>query len=244
MKAQLRFSPGIDAETLVADFRRHRRLHIPSVFPPQDAQRIGEALAGPVPWSWVFNLGDKTYDLGAAAIAAMLPARRAELDVAIQTGAREGFQYSFDSWRVSDHLEAGRRAGGPVSPIEAVYDFLNSAPFLDFVSALSGASNAVYCDAQATRYLPGHFLTAHDDDVRGKDRVLAYVLNFTPQWAVDWGGLLVFEGADGHVSGGYVPTFNALNIFSVPQRHAVTQVATFAAAERLSITGWIRSARP
>ena len=45
---------------------------------------------------------------------------------------------------------------------------------------------------------------------------------------------------DGHVSEGYAPTFNALNIFRVPQLHSVTQVASYVAAERLSITGWIR----
>ena len=95
-------------------------------------------------------------------------------------------------------------------------------------------------DAQATRYRPGDFLTAHDDDVAGKHRLYAYVLNFTPAWRPDWGGLLAFHDADGHVSEAYTPTFNALNIFRVPQQHAVTQVASFAGAQRLSITGWIR----
>ena len=60
-------------------------------------------------------------------------------------------------------------------------------------------------------------------------------------WRADWGGLLLFQDADGHVSEGYVPKFNALNLFAVPQTHAVSQVASFATASRLSITGWIRS---
>jgi Rps23 Pro-64 3,4-dihydroxylase Tpa1-like proline 4-hydroxylase len=53
--------------------------------------------------------------------------------------------------------------------------------------------------------------------------------------------VLAFEGADGHIEEGFAPAFNALNLFAVPMRHAVTQVASFAPRDRLSITGWLRS---
>ena len=99
-------------------------------------------------------------------------------------------------------------------------------------------------DAQATRYRPGHFLTQHDDHAEGKDRLFAYVLNLTPQWIADWGGLLMFLTDDGHVAAAYTPRWNALNILKVPQPHAVSVVAPFARGARHSITGWIRSRRP
>ena len=137
-------------------------------------------------------------------------------------------------------MEANQRTGGDLAALEGVYDRLNSEPFLAFVRALTGDPRCAYADAQATRYRPGDFLTAHDDDVAGKHRLYAYVLNFTPSWRPDWGGLLAFHEADGHVSEAYTPSFNALNIFRVPQLHAVTQVASFAGAHRLSITGWVR----
>jgi Rps23 Pro-64 3,4-dihydroxylase Tpa1-like proline 4-hydroxylase len=31
--------------------------------------------------------------------------------------------------------------------------------------------------------------------VAGKNRVAAYVLNLTPRWRVEWGGLLMFHDA-------------------------------------------------
>lgn len=49
----------------------------------------------------------------------------------------------------------------------------------------------------------------------------------------------MFLDEDGHVAEGYVPAFNALNIFSVPQTHAVSMVTRFAQFPRLSVTGWI-----
>lgn len=70
------------------------------------------------------------------------------------------------------------------------------------------------------------------------------MLNLSRDWRADWGGALVFEGADGHIEEGFAPAFNALNIFAVPMRHAVTQVAGFAPADRLSITGWLRARPP
>ena len=186
------------------------------------------------------HIAGKGYDFALDTLDAMPADKRAAMDAAFIEGGKAGFQYQFDAWRLSDHMEAGARQGGALAPIEAVYDLVNSRAFLDFIAALTGETRAAYADAQATRYRPGDFLTAHDDEVEGKNRLFAYVLNFTPAWRPDWGGLLAFHDADGHVSEAYSPTFNALNIFRVPQTHAVTQVASFAAGPRLSITGWIR----
>jgi SM-20-related protein len=95
-------------------------------------------------------------------------------------------------------------------------------------------------DAQATRYERGHYLTQHDDSAAEKGRLYAFVLNLTPHWRTDWGGLLNFIDADGHVAEAYAPAWNAINLFRVPQPHAVSCVAPFAGAPRLSITGWVR----
>jgi Rps23 Pro-64 3,4-dihydroxylase Tpa1-like proline 4-hydroxylase len=69
-------------------------------------------------------------------------------------------------------------------------------------------------------------------------------MNLTPGWSVDWGGLLMFVDQDGHVAEAYTPAFNALNLFQVPQPHAVSMVAPFAGGDRLAITGWVRSKKP
>ncbi|MES2343984.1 MAG: 2OG-Fe(II) oxygenase family protein, partial [Pseudomonadota bacterium] len=220
-------------------FARFGRLHLPGVFRPKDALAIHAALAA-APYHRSLTAAGKSYDIALETLAAMPPERRAELEAAILEGGRTGFQYQFDAWRLSDLMEAGQRTGGALAPLEGLYDLINSEPFLAFIRTLTGDPRCAYADAQATRYRPGDFLTAHDDDVAGKKRLYALVLNFTPVWRPDWGGLLAFHDADGHVSEAYTPTFNALNIFRVPQQHAVTQVASFAGAERLSVTGWIR----
>ena len=49
-----------------------------------------------------------------------------------------------------------------------------------------------------------------------------------------------FLDEDGNVAEGYLPRFNALNIFDVGVPHFVSYVAPYAQSPRLSITGWLR----
>lgn len=49
-------------------------------------------------------------------------------------------------------------------------------------------------------------------------------------------------GADGNVAEAFTPRFNTLNLLKVPTPHSVTQVALSAAADRISVTGWLRGA--
>lgn len=54
----------------------------------------------------------------------------------------------------------------------------------------------------------------------------------------------MFLTMDGHVAQAFSPKWGALNIFTVPQPHAVSMVTPIAEAARYSISGWMRSKRP
>ena len=239
----LKLDPGLDPKALKPLFDRFGRLHLPKLLATPDAQRLAEALKR-APWSRTFLANGKGFDVPRGDYGATAEDVRREVEAAIARGGRTGFQFDFDTFRISDFIEAGQRQGGAVAELEAAYDLLNSVAFLDFVRRLTGDDRPVYCDAQATRYQAGQFLTAHDDNLAGKDRLYAYVLNLTPGWRVEWGGLLLFHDADGHVAEGYAPKFNSLNIFRVPAWHSVSQVAAYVDQDRLAITGWIRGSKP
>ena len=232
---------ALDGRRLAPLFARHGRLHLPGILAGPGAAEVSRALAGPVPWMKCVRAGGDGGDVPMADWEAMSPEKQAGWTRMLAAGSTRDLQFQFDSWRVSDALEAAGRAGGALAPIEAVYDLLNSETVLTFIRDLTGDPRCAFCDAQATRYRPGDFLAQHHDEVDGLKRLYAYVLNFTPVWMSDWGGTLVFLDEDGHVAEGYRPAFNALNLFRVPTPHAVTQVASFADAHRLSITGWVRA---
>ena len=233
----VRLSPSLDPRRIAAVFARHGRVHIPGIFPPEVAARVHRALTAETPWSRVVSGTTRHYDLGPGGWEAIAPEKRDELMQAVQQMGRTGFAYFYENFPLADFHAAGQHLD---SYLMRVYEFLNSAPFIEFARVVTGAPTITFADAQATCYRPGDFLTAHDDGVEGKRRRAAYVLNFTPAWRADWGGILQFLDADGHVAEGYAPAFNALNLVRVPQPHAVTYVNPLAGGARYSITGWLR----
>jgi SM-20-related protein len=232
----LRLSPALDAAALRTAFGARRRLHIPGLLDPGSAEALVAAMEAFDGWKVSVSAGGEFFELPLKGRRAAEPGKQAWIDAARVDGADARMQYVFDTRRLD--LEADE---GPRDAVGAVPAFLNGREFLAFVRAVTGDDRIHFADAQATRYRPGHVLTGHDDAAEGKNRLYAYVLNLTRDWRADWGGVLAFEGAGGHIEEGFAPAFNALNIFAVPMRHAVTQVASFAPRDRLSITGWLRS---
>ncbi|MEG1452047.1 2OG-Fe(II) oxygenase [Brevundimonas sp.] len=166
----------------------------------------------------------------------LTPPQKTGLAQTIQEAATTDFQYLYDNYPVYDAVEDG--VAPPVW--KSVYDFLNGEAFLELMRDITGEARIAMADAQLTRFRRGHFLTEHSDEAEGKNRYYAYVLNLTPVWRIDWGGLLAFHGEDGNVAEAFTPCFNTLNLLKVPTPHSVTQVALSAGAERISITGWLR----
>jgi SM-20-related protein len=234
----MRLNARLDPALLASVYARHGRIHIPAIFDRDTALAVHEALAAEaVPWQLHFNDGAEAYDVPAATVDALAPAERERLLQPIYERARTRFQYLFENFSISDHHARGQHNE---LALMRVFDFLRSEPMLEFIRRVTGAREIATIDAQATRYRPGHFLTVHDDRDEQKGRVTAYVLNMTPAWRADWGGVLPFLDEDGHVAEGYVPAFNALNLFRVPAPHAVSLVAPYAGAPRFSIAGWLR----
>ena len=235
----VRLADGLNTASIANLFARFGRVHVAGILEQDCALRALMCLANEVPWSLHFNRGDVAHDVSLAEFQAMSNAERASLLGSIYRQATTGFQYLYDSFSLTDEYVAGRHRDLYAMRI---LEFLNSAPFLDWARRVTGVPAITFADAQATRYRDGQFLTCHDDAIDGKNRVAAYVLNLTPAWHPDWGGILNFIDRDGHVAEGYTPSFNALNLLRVPQPHSVSIVAPFARGARYSITGWLRTA--
>jgi SM-20-related protein len=197
--------------------------------------RIGDLFASDV--AEALHQGNNAWDFGPESIAALDSGTDTKLVASVHQAARDGFQFLFDSLIVSDEADE-RKARGLL--LDRVMDGLNHQQTLDTFRAITGAPDIRCVNGQATRYLPGHFLTSHDDGIDGQDRVAAYVINLTKSWRPDWGGMLQFHNAGGDIPLALKPGFNTIHLFRVPQVHSVSYVAPFAAVPRYAITGWLR----
>ena len=214
---------------------RTGRAQIDGVLAVTDAQALYDA-ATAADYNVVTRRGTGHVDLPAAWLASLTPDQKQALGEAVQASAQTDFQYLYDNHPIYDLVQAGQ-----ARPVwRDLLAFLNGEAFLELMRDLTGEARIALVDAQLTRYRAGHFLTEHDDHAEGKNRFFAYVLNLTPAWRIEWGGLLAFHGADGNVAEAFTPRFNALSLLRVPAPHSVTQVALSAGAHRLSVTGWLR----
>jgi SM-20-related protein len=230
-------NPALDAPMLATAYAARGRLHVPDFLAPASAQALHDHLRERADWRLIINQGDRTFELDRAAQAALTEQARRDLDNAVHLNARTGFQYRYEAIRVPDD-DAARRADD--SMLVGFARFMSSPTVLDLLRTVTGQNGIDFSDAQATAYGPGHFLTTHDDGIVAKNRKAAYVYNLSAQWRPEWGGLLMFNGTDGHIAEAFAPSFNALNLFTVPQPHSVSYVVPYVPYRRYAVTGWLR----
>ena len=237
-EADLRMMLSADRTADAANsFARSGIIRIADLFAADVAEALHHHLDSQVAWGRTVNQGENAWDFGPETLASLDGGKKSELLAAVHKSARDGFQFLFDSLIVSD-LVAERKARGLL--LDRLIEALNHPASLDTFRAITGEPATRLVNGQATRYLPGHFLTSHDDGIGGEDRVAAYVINLTKDWRADWGGMLQFHNAGGDIPLALKPGFNTLHLFRVPQVHSVSYVAPFAAVPRYAVTGWLR----
>jgi SM-20-related protein len=234
------FTPAAlaDEQALRDAFARDGLVRIAPFVAEEEARALEKHLLERDDWRLVLNAGEKVYEIDRSGQKAMDSEARGKLERLVAKAANSGFQYRFETIRVPDDPDARAACA---TPLDDFASFLSTPPMLDALRSITASPDIAFADAQATSYGPGHFLTAHNDDVTGKNRRAAYVYGLTEGWRPEWGGLLMFHGPDGGIERTLVPRHNVLTIFAVPQLHSVSYVTPSAGRPRLSITGWLRA---
>ncbi|MBB5212353.1 2OG-Fe(II) oxygenase [Microbulbifer hydrolyticus] len=230
-------SDSLDIRRYSSDFEKRGFVQISEFLNNESANALWELLESQSEWNLVFNRQGKHVDLSYRDYCSWSEEQKKALNEYIWQSATDTFGYFYKSIPVFDIYKNNILPGNPLNNL---YELVNSKPFLSLMRILTGEESIAFADVQATSYDRGHFLKIHDDNVSGKNRVAAYVINLTKNWSPDWGGLFhLFDGEE-NVVGSLVPAFNAINVFKVPQKHSVSYVTPFAATSRYSITGWLR----
>ena len=209
------------------------RAQVRDFFEPRVADALHQALRSV---DWDLSYRDESGDalLSAAQLRQLDDIQRGALSDSIHGVAARGFQFSFLSHSLVQAALAGRS-----DLLARFVRWMADDEFLAYMRHLTGVEGLNRLYAQATYYAPGSFLRVHDDRVDAEDRRIAYVINLARDWRADWGGLLHFCDERMDVVDTFVPHFNSLSLFMVPQNHFVSYVAPFAQGERQAITGWL-----
>ena len=237
---KFRLNPNLDAKRLATRYAEANRLRVENILTEDSAKEIHKRLSE-LDWWLTYNDGDHVNQLHPLNLRQLTQQDSVAIQQKIFENARKQYQFIYNYYPMFAGYFSPRM---PAMSLDPVYEFLNSEHFLEFARALTGQSDIRWCDAQATLFRPTHFLKYHTDAQSEQKRRAAYVLNFTSGWDTDWGGMLQFWNEQGDVELALKPTFNALNIFTVPQPHSVSSVTQWAPGLRFSITGWMRADDP
>ncbi len=235
MSDKIEINPALDPSQLGEQLRLHSRLQINNFLTEDSAETLHRWLQQNKTWYLAYNEGSNFYESPMAQVQQAPAQERQQLMNSIYQRACNQFQYLFIQYYITQALELGEDEG---HPMHQIHDWINQSTTLDFMRKLTGESAIQKADSYASCYAPGHFLTQHEDHHEKHDRVAAYVISMTKKWNVNWGGHLAFFDEKGGIEQAFLPSFNSLNIFLIPQPHAVQPVASFAGGNRTSYFGW------
>jgi Rps23 Pro-64 3,4-dihydroxylase Tpa1-like proline 4-hydroxylase len=234
----LDLNPALDVPALTAAYARDQRLQIRNVLTDASAHIVHRILSEETPWGLAWRAGSRGPErIRHEALATISDEEWKERAQAQMAAMRWGdYAFTYTSYPMVD---AYKEKWDPGGPHDMLLEYLNDKPVMDLVRQITGLPELKKVYAQATLYGPNEFLAVHNDKHEVDGRRVAWVLNLCAEsWRQDWGGYLNFFDNDGDVIKGYRPRFNALTLFSVPQRHHVSFVPPFAAVARYAITGW------
>lgn len=227
-------NPAIDIQSTAEQYAVDKRTRLFDVLDFETAGKLAMSLHKDVTYANAYVL-DGQFTVSTAEQLAALPQQRLEeLTKNLYSQAAKGVGFFYGRFPLAlDKYDKG--------VIQQAFQWLNSASMIEAIKTITGIDDIVAASGQATRYHPGQFLTRHNDLHESEQRRVAYVLNLTPEWHPDWGGLLQFYQTDGTPRDAWAPLFNTMSLFDVNHVHSVTYVAPFATKPRLSIAGWFRA---
>lgn len=226
-----KLNPELDLDKIAEKYSVDRRVKVQQLLPEDQAVVLGQHLAEQISYRHAFVI-DKNYgEVSGQQLDNLTEKDRNQLLNAIKAQAAHGVGFWYERHSI--------KSGEPGLTGD-LFNWLNSADLLKDIATLTGTTDFGSAIAQATRFRSGDFLTRHQDDVSKEKRKIAFVINLSPRWHPDWGGLLQFYEKNGTPRDAWSPDFNSLSLFDVTHVHSVTCISPFASEPRLAISGWFQ----
>lgn len=227
----IHLNPDLDIDKISQNYSSELRVRINHLLPVDQAQALSQCLAEQVNYKHAFVLDNNYGEVSDEQLDNLPEKDRDQLLNGILAQAAQGVGFWYERHAIK--AEAPGLAGD-------LFQWLNSEALLNVIAQITGETAYSSSMIQATRYQPGDFLTRHKDDITEQKRQTAFVINLSPSWHPDCGGLLQFYEMDGTPRDTWSPDFNSLSLFDVSHVHSVTCVSPFAPEPRLAFSGWFQ----
>lgn len=242
MRKLFEINPAADLDGPARRFATSGRAQVADFLTIETAREIRTLLAQATPWGLAVQAGNavgpQQYRAEDLVDPTTLALAQIQAQAANEAASRGDFAFVHGRYSL---VEAYLGKWAESGPHDLLVEYLNTPEFLQPLRHVSGIAGLIKADAHASLFAPTHYLNAHSDEHVEQGWQVAYVLNFAiDDWHSDWGGQLVFYDSQGSIIESFNSRFNTLNLFRVPQLHAVTYVPPFAPIGRYAISGWAR----
>jgi SM-20-related protein len=141
------------------------------------------------------------------------------------------------------HLYAKRECdnNSPQIDVGALKDtitWLGAEPTLDMISDITGKKPLTDSSCTITRFSQGQFLTTNTFTKLEEKSKIGFILDLTPDWKADWGGLLQLHAEDGEPAIAFTPKFNNLILFDASRPFSISYLAPYIKYYKYSLMGW------
>lgn len=229
----IQLNPDIQWSTYYSQYLKDNRVRITNFLSNDSAMQLLDCLKNQVNFNLAFTYNRQPGEISKSDYEALPQQQKEEIIKTVHHDASQGIGFLYGRHLIQPNTES-------IGLLKELINLMNSNTVLENISQLVKQPGIKLASGQATEYKNGYFLTRHNDIVEKEKRIVAYVLNLTPEWHPDWGGLLQFYEQDGAPLNAWSPVFNSLTLFDVSHVHAVTYVTPYAKERRLSVTGWFR----
>ncbi len=238
-------NPALNVVKLAETFEREKRVQITNFLKEDQANELHKWFNLDMPEDWWFTSihdpNDEGYE-GAnnirvmAGVGEVADEQQKLINIKIKEAndafIDQKFSYVFD--RTLPHAAT-------CDCLECQFlEFLKTDLMMFLVRSITQINVNTTNEVFASRFMPGHFLSPHHDEGKGK---IGFVYSLSRYWRPEWGGLLHFLRDDYKTVTKIVPPlFNRLTLFDIPSRegipHYVSHVVPGAVLKRISVTGW------
>lgn len=228
-------NPELDIAALAREYQQDDRIQIRDIFKPEIAERLRKCCLSEVPFDYIFHIDGQNKVVTEEEMSSLDSSQQESMQAEVMKAASKGIGFLYCGYMMNRHEEPANKS---LAFLHQVYDSFKDEEVLAVFRRITGRDDLTSIDGQFTRYTRGQFLTRHSDESGSENRRIAFVFGLSAQWHPDWGGLLQFYEKDGTPRDFWTPEFNTLSLFDVRHIHGVSYITPFAAAPRLSFTGW------
>jgi Rps23 Pro-64 3,4-dihydroxylase Tpa1-like proline 4-hydroxylase len=239
-----KMSRSLENSRIRAEFAAANRgyVYIQDVVPNELAAGMFRGLSAARDWGLKLCMGDNVQGLPPSAYRRSSARERSELAEGCYRRARSGFAFLREEmWHEREHMDKSSLPSQlEVGDIDSIRRFLEGREFLDFCGQVVGAPRLELGDVSYVRYGPGDF---YGFTLGAPPQAeIGFMLDLTPAWELEWGGLLEFMNAWGGIERAYAPRYNALCLHSLHRHYSISCVAPFARQQRYTVCGKLHSA--